>query len=392
MQRRHQSTGESTPGLAVVVGVASAVAAFILPMLVTVSSEVFHLSAASAGRVMAAEMLGFACGSVAITFLLSRATISRLMVGALLIAIASDLLTIALGSSILLPLRLAAGLGEGGAIAAMTAVLAGSSAPERYYAFYLCSSFIAATIMFRAERAIIHVAGPHAVYWILATVNLVALPAGVHARKSATPTQSGFVPVRRQRRRTILIVVALGSTIAYLAAWTTTWTYAVNLCRWSGLPLQACDGVLSYAMLAGLAGAALAAVVGSRLGSFIPILCAGTTMTVSAILIALKLTPATYPVAILLWMGGMQLALPHLIAVTSAADTDGAAASISFAAQMIGISIGPVLGALVVNSSNASALAGLSLALLLPSVIAILAVVKLLGLQTSHEQANTAIL
>lgn len=364
-----------------VVGVAGALAAFIMPLLVTISSEVFHLSTASAGRVMAAEMFGFAAGSVAIALLLSRTTISRLMIATLLITLACDALTNEHNTLIIFPLRFVAGLGEGGAVAAMAAVFANTTAPGRYYALYLCSSFLAATVIYRSATLIARMASAHAIYWVLAVVALLALPAAVLARRSAMTNENHGTWKRVQKRRTKLIAAALASITAYLAAWTTMWTYAVNIGLWAGLSLQSCDIVLGNAMFAGLGGAAAAAVLGSRLGNFIPLLAAGTTMALAAFIIALKLTPSTYPIAILLWMGGMQFALPFLVAVMSDADSRGSAASISLAAQMIGISIGPALGAAVIGDGSASIVASLSLALLIPSLATMLAAAKLLSHQ-----------
>jgi hypothetical protein len=322
-------------------------------------------------------MFGFAAGAVVIYILISRVIISRLLVASLLVILAGNVLTIVLGSHILFGLRFVTGLGEGGGAAAATAIFADTATPERYFGILLSSTFIVATAMFRFDPTIVSVAGPCAMYWILAAAGLLALPAALFARKSPPAAQATVGVSVGARSRRALIIVALAGIIIYFAAWTTTWAYAVNIGRWSGLSVQGCDLVLSNATLAAIAGAGLAVMLGPRLGNALPLVGAGTVMTAAAILIIVRLTPATFPVAILAWMGGIQFAAPYMVAVM--AHVDHRAASLAVAAQTLGMSLGPSLAATVVSRGSAAILASLSIALLIPALAALLSVAKLVG-------------
>lgn len=381
MASKALGTGASPAALAIVVGVAGCLASNVMPLLVAVSSRVFDLSAASAGRATAAEMFGFAAGSAAISLLLSRTTVARLMTASLLLIIVGNVLTVGFGAKALLTLRFVTGVGEGAATAAMAAAFAGTAAPGRYFGIFLFSTMVIATVMFRFDAAITAAAGPYAVYWILAAVAVVAVPAGLLVRRPAPMPAAraahGEAPFAASP--TALIAISLIGMIIYLAAWTTTWAYAENVCQWSGLSSQGCDVVLGYALIAGMVGSGLAAVLGPRFGNVIPLLAGATLMAAAAVLMIVDLTPRTFPIAILPWLGCMQLITPYLVAVMSEADREGRAASLTIAAETLGMSIGPALGALVVERHNPSLLAGLSLILLVPSMGAILAVARRIG-------------
>lgn len=370
--------GAATPLLGIVVSVAGSLTPVILPLLVTVTSRVFGLSAASAGRVEAAEMLGFAVGSVLVSALLSRVTVARLMAAAMLVFMGGNLLTMAVGAEVLLPLRFAIGVGAGAGCAANAAIVAGTDAPERYFGLMLCTLSIVAAAILRLYPTIAAVAGPYAVYWILACSGLLALPAAAFARKSTGAGQTSPGVSAGPLNRTALIAVAAGliGIMASFAAWATIWAYAASIGHWSGLSQQETDVVLSYATLAGMLGAGLAILLGPRLGNAIPLLVGGVVMAASVIFVITRLTPATFPPAILAWMGGLQFSSPYMVAVMSQADREGRAASLCIAAQTLGMSVGPALGAFVVNSGSGAVLGSLAFALLVPSFLVILAVAK----------------
>jgi predicted MFS family arabinose efflux permease len=368
--------GAATPVLGIVVAVASSLTPVILPLLLTVASRVFRLSAASAGRVEAAEMLGFAAGSVLVSALLSRITVARLMGVSMLVFIGGNLLTIAVGAKILLPLRFAIGVGEGAGCAANAAIVAGTDAPERYFGIMLCALSVVAAAILRLYPTVAAVAGPYAVYWILACAGLLALPAAAFAGKSTEAARASPGASAAPLNRTALLAVAAGliGIMASFAAWATIWAYAASIGHWSGLSPQATDVVLSYATLAGMAGAGLAILLGPRLGNAIPLMVGGMVMAASVMFVITRLTPATFPPAILAWMGGLQFSSPYMVAVMSQADREGRAASLCIAAQTLGMSIGPALGAFVVNSGSGTVLGSLAFILLAPSFLVILAV------------------
>ena len=385
-------SGRPTPLLGIAVATAASLAAVILPLLVTVSSRVFHLSAASAGRVEAAEMFGFAAGSALVSALLSRTTVSRLMVTSVAVVVAGNLLTLVVAPQFLLPLRLVTGIGEGMGGASNAAIVAGTSAPERYFGILLCSLFIGATVILRLDAAATAAIGPHAVYWILAGASLLTLPAALFARKSTQATQAGQRAPGGALSRTTLIAIAVGLTaiMASYAAWTTIWAYAANVGQWSGLSLQQTNVVLSYATLAGMAGAGVAIVLGPRLGNAIPLLAAGVFMAASVVVVIFRLTPSTFPAAILLWMAGIEFATPYMIGFMSEADREGRATSLCAAAQTLGMSVGPALGAIVVDSASGAVLGSLAIVLLIPSFLVMVAVAKWVrrmerGLVASHS-------
>jgi predicted MFS family arabinose efflux permease len=369
---------KAAAGPAIVVGVASALTANMMPLLVASFARAFDLSAASAGRITAIEMFGVCLGSLLIAVFLARLTVSRLMLAALLLIIGANLLTIALGPQVLPPLRFVAGVGEGAGTAAMTAVLAGTAAPQRFFGIFICGTYALATVMFRANMTIAAVGGDRAIFWVLAAVAALAIPAAFFSRQASGGAREASLDAA-SRGRTLCVVIALVATVFYLAAWTNTWSYAVDLGRWAGLTPQTCSVVLGNAVIAGGVGAVLAVVVGARLGNFVPLLAAGSLMTAAATLMVLKLTPTTFGLAVLGWMAGMQFIGPYLVAVVSSADPNGRAASVSIAAQTLGIAIGPALGSTVVGQANAPVLVGLSIVLLVPSLVALLAVERLLG-------------
>lgn len=383
--RNEMTSSRQTPLLAVIVGVASVLGPNTMPLLVAISSRVFGMSAATAGRVTSLEMLGFCAGSVLLTLMLRRASIARLLSISLLVVLAANAATTVGGPELLAPIRFLAGLGEGGGVAGMAAVFSATTAPERFYGAFLCISFLLAMALFRVNLSSIALLGPYAIYWMLATFALLALPAALLTKRPAKEAAKNRAAAV-QSASTSLIAVALLGTVVYLTAWTSTWAYAVNICQWSGVSAYGCGVVLGYAAIAAAVGGGLAVVLGHRWGNAIPLMVAGILMAASALLMILKLTPTTYPAAILGWMGGIQFAVPYLVAIMSKADPAGRAASLSIAAQTLGMSVGPALGATVVTGGTAARLAGLSLILLVPSVIAVVEVARALARTSAPAQ------
>jgi MFS transporter, DHA1 family, inner membrane transport protein len=376
--REWRNSGKPTPVLGIVVSFAGSLPAVVLPLLVTTASRVFHLSAASAGRVGATEMLGFASGCVLVSLLLSRTTVARLMVAAMLLIVGGNLLTIAAGAKLLLPLRLLCGVGEGVGSASYAAIIAGTKAPERYFGTLLCLLYSMGTILLRFDATFTAAAGPFAVYWILAAVGVLGIPAGWFVRRSAEAVQVSGEASTGTLSRTALLVVVVGliAIMGSYAACGTIWAYAANIGQWSGLSVQQANVVLSYATLAGMAGAGFAILLGPRLGNATPLLAAGILMGAAVVLVIVRLTQTTFAPAVLLWMCGINFATPYEVAVMSEADRAGRAASLSNAAQTLGMCVGPALGAMVVNGRHAATLGSLAVALLIPSFLLLFGVAK----------------
>ncbi|ANI80145.1 hypothetical protein EP837_03763 (plasmid) [Sphingobium sp. EP60837] len=364
-------------------GIASALAPNVMPLLVATFSNSFALSPAAAGRVTAIEMLGVCTGSLLIAIFLSRASVARLMSISLGLIIVGNLLTIAVGPQSLPLLRFIAGLGEGGGTAAMAAVLAGTATPERFFGIFIIGTYLLGTLLFRFNPVITDAGGVLAIFWILTALAALALPVAFLTRKaeSSTVDQSGAPPARSHM---IYVVIALAAMILYLTAWTNTWAYAVNIAQWAGMDPQSTSEALGYAVVAGAAGAILAVIIGPRLGDFIPMLGAGSLMISAALLLIVQLSSSTFTFAVMAWIAGMQFIGPYFLAIVSAADREGRAASLSIAAQTLGIAIGPALGSLVVSRGEVSLLVGVSLALLLPSLFALLMVERLLSRGERH--------
>ncbi|WP_082919840.1 MFS transporter [Sphingobium sp. EP60837] len=368
---------------AIMGGIASALAPNVMPLLVATFSNSFALSPAAAGRVTAIEMLGVCTGSLLIAIFLSRASVARLMSISLGLIIVGNLLTIAVGPQSLPLLRFIAGLGEGGGTAAMAAVLAGTATPERFFGIFIIGTYLLGTLLFRFNPVITDAGGVLAIFWILTALAALALPVAFLTRKaeSSTVDQSGAPPARSHM---IYVVIALAAMILYLTAWTNTWAYAVNIAQWAGMDPQSTSEALGYAVVAGAAGAILAVIIGPRLGDFIPMLGAGSLMISAALLLIVQLSSSTFTFAVMAWIAGMQFIGPYFLAIVSAADREGRAASLSIAAQTLGIAIGPALGSLVVSRGEVSLLVGVSLALLLPSLFALLMVERLLSRGERH--------
>ena len=377
----------ATPALAIVVGIASAMATQIMPLMVVVFSRVFELSSATAGRITALEMLGVCAGSLLVAALLSRTRVSRLMGASLGLIVVGNLLTIVGGAGVLPVVRFVAGLGAGAGTGAMAAVLAGTSAPVRYFAIFIIGCFAIATVLFRFDTTITAAAGPFATFWILGALAVLAVPAALLTTAAESGAHDNSRPVSSQGR-TALAAIALLALVLYLAGWTNMWAYAVNIGQWSGLTAEGSNGILGYAVIAGAVGAIIAAVIGSRFGNFLPLLVAGSVMLAAAALIGLRLTPGTFTIAALAWVGGMQFIGSYFLGVVSMADPEGRAASLAIAAQTFGIAVGPAIGSTVVGRGDAALLAGISIALLLPSLAALLLIERRFGRPVRSDVAG----
>ena len=134
------------------------------------------------------------------------------------------------------------------------------------------------------------------------------------------------------------------------------WTFSERIGISAGLDVEGVGIVLAFATLAGLAGAALAFVVGTRFGRAAPI-CFGLTLgALSRWLLASASDPSSYWTAQILLGLSFFLTYPFLFGAIAALDRSGRWAAAGAGVATIGTALGPAIAGTLVERAGYPAL------------------------------------
>jgi len=352
---------------AIVFATLCAAATVVMPMLVGVSIEHFGLDVAQAGRAASVELLGVALGSLGVAALVARRS-PRLIATAIVGCVAlGNAMTLALDGEALAAWRLIAGLGEGGAIALMGALLASGPNADRFFGVFFSAYLLTATLLFGASATIAAALDGAGIYGLLIVVCAPALVVAwsafpAIAIASEAPTEAATALDRRR------VALGLAAMLLFFVGAGGVWVYMERIGLSLGMSADAARGVLGAATLAGAAGAALAAFVGSRWDRRMPLLLGIGAMVVVLCLVAAGATRTTFSAIAAVFVFGWMFAIPFMMGTMALLDPQGRAVSVSVGVQNGGQALGPALASFVIGDAGYGLVAGLAALLLAGSL------------------------
>ena len=251
---------------------------------------------------------------------------------------------------LLLPCRAAVGLGAGMAIAAGNAVVANELNSQKLFAIvFTIGQFQAACLLLvfpfmGADTSHAVVYGCLALWTIVMLVLVVKLPAQANAvsPQDAPEDKADF---RVFLLPSVLAMIFIGASDASL------WTFQERIADNLGLDAETIGLILSGAVISGMLGAALAAVLGNRLGRMFPIIAGLLWMAICYIIITHTELPALYIASELSYLFAYGFVIPYLFGLNGDLDSKGGAMVAANGCNLIGISLGPVgAGYIIVQS------------------------------------------
>jgi predicted MFS family arabinose efflux permease len=334
---------------ALVVGTLGVATLLVLPALLGVVRRDYGFEEAQLGSFSFADLGGVTVGSAIGAKLLPKIGIRQGTRMGLVVAAAANIASATIAAYWpLLTLRVIAGTGAGVCVAVCFVELGRSKQVDRNFSLYLISQGIFGAAGLKAIPWLSTLVGAAGVFSSLAALYTAALlftpclRSHTHgSSEEARVTPAGFAAW-----------MGLGAFLAYFVGQGAIWAFVGVIGVRGGVDLQAAATGLAVAMLAGLCGAGMAAVLGSRSGRLGPLMLGLLMALTSLTLLSLPLDAVRFAVATCLFQVAWNFTIPYQLAVIAGADPTGRMVGWTAFASLAGSAIGPAIAAVALDAAG----------------------------------------
>lgn len=377
MNKKNIAADDSPASIAAIVVLgAVAVAGFnIQPMYLGALADHLGLSAEQLGVIAGLEIAGGALAGIFATFWVRRWHWRRVALFALASLAVGNVASVYVADfASLTAVRFLTGfLGIGPNYALAIAALGDTQHTERNYSIAVAVQVTVAIIGFTVLPAIIADSGVAAVFFPLGAMAILLmpftrfLPDGGSAEKAA---YAHAVPVNRYA-----IWLALGCQAVWYLGIGGVWAFVERMGVEAGIDAEGIGNALALGMAVGLAGAFIAAAVADRFGRVVPFAIAMFGQVLAVWFLAGLEDLNGLVIAICLYNGSWNFALPYLFAMAARADARGGLVVLMSTAQAVGLTFGASLAGAVIGRYSLSAVTyqGAAAALAALGIFALLA-------------------
>lgn len=330
---------------------AAAVAGFnIQPMYLGALADHLSFSAEQLGLIAGLEVAGAALAGIAATFWIRRWDWRRVAFFALLaLALGNVASAYATDFETLAVIRFLTGfLGIGSNYALAIAALSDTRLVERNYSIAVVVQVSIAILGFLLLPQYIESLGTRAVFLPLALLAVAMLPflrylprgGSKEGTRAESPASASSWP----------IWLALGCQCVWYLGVGGVWAFVERLGNEAGIDAAGIGNALATGMAVGLLGAFTAAALANRFGRIIPFTVAMLGQVIAVWLLADLQNLSGLVIAVCIYNGTWNFALPYLFAMAAVADSRGQLVVLMSSAQAIGLTMGATLaGALIGN-------------------------------------------
>jgi predicted MFS family arabinose efflux permease len=348
---REVHDGGQTLIAAIIVNFSGSGGIIIMPILVGIAIDFYGLSTRSAGFLGATEMFGIAIGSILTVSAVNKIDRRMIALVGLSIVMFGNLSSLVLeGGQALFVCRFIAGIGGGILCAVVNAIIAATSKPGSRFGLVMSASLCYAAALLVIIATLISYFGPKVLFLTMALVSV----GGVIACRwlpSKGPVRTETQPQKIQSHQWHVLIV-LGVWLLVYGGHIAIWTYQERMGVSLGVDRMLIGQVLGYTTIAGVLGAALAAIIGTRIGRVVPQVLALGVSVFAALLLVTADNLFVYAVASNLIMLSWYFGVPYLYALIAWLDPSGRVAALAATAFSIGAIFGPILAALMVQDDQ----------------------------------------
>lgn len=330
-----------------IVGIVGVLIPGLQPQLLGALAAEGRLSVPALGALASAELLAMGIAAGTAGFLLPLHRLRAITVAVLVTTAALDFLTPRLGAGGIFVARIGAGLGEGVLIWIAIGFIVRTARPERWSGVYLATQTLSQLAV--ACGIGLLAAGSDAGFIALGAVTAAAIVAvrwmpAAYPPLAAGETEGGRPPVRG--------LIALAGVVLYLAFIVAVWVYIEPLALQHGLSSTTVHLIAPFSLAMQVLGAGAATLLAGRLPTRATIAIVGLINLGLLAIMAIPPSASSFVAATaafgFLWLFVMPFQVPAVIA----ADTTRRAATLIGGAQLVGSSLGPLIGARVVGDAD----------------------------------------
>ena len=322
------------------------------PIIVHSVIRGLSLSEPEAGMLISVEIMAIALTSLTISPRIHRFRIRLTCFSGCLAAITCHLLSVFIDTyTVLLAVRMCAGVAEGLVYSIAVGVVASTINPSRGYGIINAVNIVYCSI-FMAVVPSIELSVPNVVVFAsLAAGSLIMAPFVYSLPASVTVSEEGAsVPAGGFDTRAWLLLIAMflwGTGINSL------WPYLFYIGTRTALEVREVGVVLGISGLAAFAGVMLMTVIGHRFGYLRPLLPALLVNLAAVLSITLTPLATAYIISLVILMMAVYFIFPFLLAISAGLDPAGRVAAATGGIYMFTGGIGPVIGGNLVAAIGA---------------------------------------
>lgn len=361
-------------------GIIGALTIFIAPGFLGLVADQGRLGDAGAGYVISSDIDIMAVAIGVATFLITRIGWRQLaLVGLGLIAAGSLATAFVHAEGAFIGARVCAGAGEGLAVGVSFAALGQARNPDRAFGAYLAAGLtISAVILL-----LIPILQPRigtAPFFIgiavLAVLSGALIPWLSNGNTPATAGPTGPTGIYWRLAGAGLVGVFL-----YFLAQGAVWSYFGEIGAASGVRADVIGRALAISSMAGIGGALLAVVIATRFGRALPLVASACASAASFLVLRGHVSASVFICSAVLFNAAWNFSMPFLSGLCADADCRGRIVCAMGCIQTVGTGLGPAAAALLLGRGGFSTVLWMSLAVLVVSVVIVLA-----GLRAHRRQ------
>lgn len=348
----------------------------LMPLQVGALIDSLGLNEAEVGLIATAELLSLAIVLFTLAPLISSLDKRKLALsGAVLVITGHSLSALVDSYTLLLPCRIAVGLGAGMVIAAGNAVVAGHQDPQKLFAVILtlgqlqAACFLFLLPVFITQWAHAGIYGFLALWTVILLSLLLRLPGHpeIATGKALNAEKTNY---RVFLLPSVLAMVLIGASDASL------WTFQERIADGLGLDSETIGLVLAGALISGMLGAGCAALVGKRIGYVFPVVLGLVWMAICYLVITHTNSQTVYIVTELSYLFAYGFVIPYLFGLNGELDPEGGAMVAANGCNLVGNSIGPICAGYIIVQSGYSAVGIIISVLVLTAMFIYLLVIR----------------
>ena len=313
--------------------------------------EYYGFTEQQAGYIASIEMWGIALATLFMHFLLSRFNWRKLLLCFAALIVAGNLgsmLTDVHATFALL--RFLTGLGSGGMIAMGFALVGLTRHPDRNFGIVIiCVISYGALGMWLMPTAF-HTIGMKGLLVFFALFGVSAIPFFRFLPSSGeehVEVADDAVDLPAPHK-----IMAIGTMFFYFIAQGVVWAFLFLIGLDAGANERSVANYIALSQVAGVAGALIPVLVGARFGRIIPISLGIALSCVSLAILLGDVTVLTFALVVCLYNFAWNATHPFLLAAMASFDRKGKVLVNAVAGQMLGLAIGPALGAVVLGQEG----------------------------------------
>ena len=324
-----------------------------------------------AGYVASIEVWGITATTLVMTFFSHRFNWRKVVTGSLLVVAVANAACIAVHSKeAFVALRFLAGAGAGSLISLSFTAVGLTDNPDRNFGYLIMWVLLYGAVVLYFMPAAYAYSGMTGALVFFAVFPLVALPlvkAFPASGETAAPVEADAVNLSPSLKS-----LALLAMFAYFVAQGVAWAYLFLIGTAGGLTEQQVATGLTLSQVAGVAGALLPALIGHRFGRWRPL----TIGIIGGALCLVFLIGHQQSLAFAFWVClynfFWNMTHPFLLGSMASFDRRGRVVVLAVAAQMLGLAVGPALGASVIGPGQYASVNYIAMAMFALSWVCIL--------------------